>query len=109
MEKYFRACGSMEAIRKLPPVLKEAWAKSMGLVVKSVEKRFNHLIYSDKQVHICKSATDEDIKSFMESAAAIDPAINTSILAPKQDDLKTSHALEIFSLPTVAFVIIHSR
>ena len=32
----------------------------------------------------------------MESAAATDPAINTSILAPKQDDLKTSHTLRNF-------------
>ena len=109
MEKYFRVCGSMEAIRKLPPVLKEARAKSMGPVVKSVEKRFNRLIYSGQQVHICESATDEDIKSFMEPAAAIDPAINTSILAPKQDDLKTSHALRDFLTTHCRIRHIHSR
>ena len=96
MEKYFRACGSMEAIRKLPPVLKEAWAKSMGSVVKSVAKHFNHLICSGQQVHICESATNEGIKSFMESAAVIDPAIDTSILAPKQDDLKNMPCLRDF-------------
>ena len=84
----------MEAIRKLPLVLKEAWAKSMDPVVKSVVKRFNRLLDSGQQVHICQLATERI--SFMESAAAIYTAINTSILAPKQDDLKNKPRVRDF-------------
>ena len=62
MEKPFCTCRSMEAIRKRQPVLKEAWAQSMGPVVKFVEQSLDCLIYSGQEVHRCDLATDEDIK-----------------------------------------------
>lgn len=48
MEKRFKACSRMDALRKLPDVLQRAWSESVKTVQRAVEKRFNRLIYAEK-------------------------------------------------------------
>ena len=68
----------------------------MDSVLNVVERRFSRLVYSGQQVRLHEPVTAEGIEFLMGSAASIDPAIDVSLAAPKQSDLKDKKRLQEF-------------
>eukprot|EP00117_Sycon_ciliatum_P029367 scpid23388/ scgid23400/ len=95
-EKQFRACNGLEALRKLQPVAQKAWAESVDPVKKTVEHRFNRLVYAEEQVRVHDPATDDQVASFFKKAADVDPGIDITNSAPHQKDLKPKERLQGF-------------
>ena len=95
-EKRFKPCSGMNAIRSLPPVLHKARAEAVAPVQEVVAKRFNRLMYAEKQVQVHNPATDAEITKLVESARQIDPAIDTTNTALKQGDLNEKQRLKEF-------------
>ena len=95
-EKSFKACNGMEAIRKLQPAVQGAWTLSVKPVQKAIERRFNRLMYTDRQVLIEMPAAAEDIVKFLKEATKVDPSIDITNVAPKQSELKSKEKLDRF-------------
>ena len=96
MEKHFKTCNSMDALRKLQPVIKKAWSESVAPVRKLVEGRFNCLLYADSQVQVHDPAADDKLSTFFARVSQVDPEIDVHDTAPRQKGLKDKGRLSQF-------------
>lgn len=96
LEKRIKSCNTMEALRKQQPLVQGAWTASIQEARQIFERRFNRLIYSERQVHVHDPATQCALKDLARKASQIDPEIDGSILDPKQKDLINKRKLNDF-------------